>query len=111
MRSTDRVARFGGDEFAILLPEIEYDAAVETAKKISTTVENRLAMFPPVTASLGVAWFPIADRPFEVMVKAADELMYEAKKTRKGSTQYHRFEIVPTEAKTNAILDLPNDSC
>ena len=91
LRSSDRVARLGGDEFAVLLPEIEYDAAVEAGRKISTAVNITLQEFPPVTASVGVAWFGTSDRTFPAMVKAADELMYEVKQNGKGDIRTHRY--------------------
>lgn len=91
LRSVDRVARLGGDEFAVLLPEIRYDAAVEAGRKISIAVNNALGDFPPVRASIGVAWFEEVDRAFPAMLKAADELMYEAKESGKHDTRLRRF--------------------
>ena len=91
LRSTDRVARLGGDEFAVLLPEIEYDAAVEAGRKITLAVNAALERFPPVKASIGVAWFKDADRLFTVMLKAADELMYEVKESGKGVMRSRRY--------------------
>jgi len=84
LRTSDRVARLGGDEFAVLLPETGYDAAVEAGRKASAAMNAALAQFQPVTASVGVAWFAEVDRSFPDMVKAADELMYEVKKSGKG---------------------------
>ncbi|MFA7271057.1 MAG: GGDEF domain-containing protein [Sterolibacterium sp.] len=83
LRSSDQVARLGGDEFAVLLPEIGYDAAVEAGRKISIAVNTALEEFPPVSGSIGVAWFREADRLFPDMLKAADELMYEVKESGK----------------------------
>ena len=90
-RSSDRVARLGGDEFAILLLEIEYEAAVEAGRKISTAVNAALKDFPPVKASIGIAWFGEADRSFPEMLKAADEIMYEVKKSGKNNVRSRRF--------------------
>ena len=91
LRSSDRVARLGGDEFAVLLPEIGYDAAVGAGRKISISVSAALEDFPPVKGSIGVAWFEEADRMFPAMLKAADELMYEAKESGKGDMRPRRF--------------------
>ena len=90
-RSNDRVARLGGDEFGILLLEIEYEEAVEVGRKISTTVNTALKDFPPVKASIGLAWFSEADRSFPEMLKAADEIMYEVKKSGKNNVRSRRF--------------------
>lgn len=90
-RSNDRIARLGGDEFAVLLVEIGYEAAIEASRKISTTVDTALQGFPPVKGSLGIAWFGEADRSFPAMLKAADELMYEVKKSGKNNVRLQHF--------------------
>ncbi|MFZ1536500.1 MAG: GGDEF domain-containing protein [Chromatiaceae bacterium] len=87
VRSSNCVARLGGDEFAILLLEVDSPDAVAVADKILTAVKERLSSFPPVTASLGLAWFSASDQPFPAMLKAADELMYEAKQSGKGAVR------------------------
>jgi len=87
LRSSDRVARLGGDEFAVLLPEIEYAAAIEAGHKISAAVTSALRDFPPVKGSVGVAWFGEVDRRFSAMLKAADEVMYEAKESGKDDVR------------------------
>ncbi|MEN6587526.1 MAG: GGDEF domain-containing protein, partial [Sulfuricella sp.] len=94
LRSSDRVARMGGDEFAVLLPEIGYDAAVEAGRKISIAVSKALEAFAPVKASLGIAWFGEADRMFPEMLKAADGLMYEGKESGKGDMRPRRFSAM-----------------
>lgn len=91
LRSNDQIARLGGDEFAVLLPEIDYDAAVEAGRKISIAVGNVLDDFPPVKASIGVAWFRDMDRLFPAMLKAADELMYEVKESGKNDVLSRRI--------------------
>ena len=98
LRSNDRVARLGGDEFAILLPEIGYDEAVEAGRKISVAVNSALRDFSPVTGSIGIAWFGEIDRTFPAMMKAADELMYEVKKSGKGDIRSQHFA---TMSKSN----------
>ncbi len=84
LRSSDQVARLGGDEFAILLPEVGYEEAGKAGRKIFLALERALEKFPPVTTSMGIAWFETVDRPFPEMLKAADELMYTAKSDGKN---------------------------
>lgn len=81
----------GGDEFAVLLPEIGYDATVEAGQKISLAVIAALKDFPPVKGSIGIAWFGKADRLFPAMLKAADGLMYEVKESGKNDIRPRRF--------------------
>ena len=91
LRATDIVGRIGGDEFAIILPEIDADAIGEAGRKINDAMGTALAAYPPVTASLGIAWFEQPKEEFETMLKEADGLMYEAKKAGKGCTTTGRF--------------------
>lgn len=84
VRRDDVVARVGGEEFAILLPEVRCDGGVEVAKKMREAVEQTSFMFEgtriPVTVSLGVAeWAPELARTEDV-VQAADDKLYEAKR-------------------------------
>ncbi|MBK7767906.1 MAG: GGDEF domain-containing protein [Sulfuritalea sp.] len=90
MRKTDLVARFGGDEFAVLLPEIEYDNAVDAARQIAALLIS-LAGILAVSVSVGVAWFDDAGIGFPAMLKAADELMYDIKKEGKHGTRARCF--------------------
>jgi len=92
LRSIDCVARLGRDEFAILLPAVGWDVALQTAFKVAAVLRARLARFPPVTASLGQAWFCVADRPFPAMLRAAEELLYQAKKTGSDTVRSQRFD-------------------
>jgi diguanylate cyclase (GGDEF)-like protein len=77
-RSIDTVARFGGDEFAMILPEAEEKAAHIVAERIA----NRLAHDrdrPPITVSVGVAVYPTNGNRKESLMNAADSELYKAK--------------------------------
>ncbi len=84
IRASDIACRFGGEEFALVLPEASLDGASHRAGEIRSAIsaldlqygENALGK---ITASLGVAFFPgHADSP-ETLIRAADEALYEAK--------------------------------
>jgi two-component system, cell cycle response regulator len=85
VRRDDIVARVGGEEFAILLPEVGATGGVEAARKLRASIEDATFQFEgtviPVTISLGVAeWKPgVADA--QELMKIADEKLYEAKRT------------------------------
>jgi diguanylate cyclase (GGDEF)-like protein len=103
--SCNCVARLGGDEFAVIIPEVEYEAAVEAGRQIYTAVNTSLANFPPVTGSIGVAWFEKIDRVFPAMVKAADELMYEVKESGKNNMRSQRIpNTVYNFSNENSLL-------
>ena len=93
VRLSDTVSRQGGDEFVVLLTEIdEVQDAVLTAGKIIET------MAPPhvvggnqlhVTFSIGISIFPDNGLDVETMLRNADTAMYQAKKT--GRNHYHLY--------------------
>jgi diguanylate cyclase (GGDEF)-like protein len=80
LRPTDLIARFGGDEFAVLLPDVESQQAAQTAERVR---EQIAALSPPslstaVTVSIGVTGRSGQD-DVSGLVHRADEAMYEAK--------------------------------
>lgn len=88
------MARIGGDEFAVLLPEIDYDVAAEAGQKIAAAVDTAMKEFPPVSASVGVAWFENTKSGFHAMLGAADALMYEIKRDGKHGVRTQRGETI-----------------
>lgn len=80
LRPTDLVARFGGDEFAVLLPDLQLKQARQTAERIRQQVAG---LSPPslamaVTVSIGLA-SRTGDDDVATLVQRADEAMYVAK--------------------------------
>ncbi len=91
LRDYDVVARTGGDEFVVLLPEIEQPSiAMVVAEKLiaaaSENVEN-LGRSLRLHASVGVAMFPSDGQDFETLLSAADGAMYAAKAAGKNRYQ------------------------
>lgn len=84
LREADLAARWGGEEFCVMLPEAEPHAAVEVAERLRNAVERMSVAAPdgsllPVTASFGVAMSRCDERDFQRVVDAADHAMYQAK--------------------------------
>ncbi len=92
LRSNDLLARLGGDEFAMMLPEIGPEAVTEVGRKVFIAVNNALQDFPPVTASIGVIGFAKVTWTFSDIMKVADELMYEVKKTGKNNVSFRHYD-------------------
>jgi diguanylate cyclase (GGDEF)-like protein len=88
VRQIDHAARFGGEEFALLLPGTDRDGASRVAERVRESLEQRVIMTDSgeqirVTASFGVAIFPAAPTR-ESLVAAADAALYEAKRHGKN---------------------------
>lgn len=85
VRTTDFVARWGGDEFALLLPETTDKDATEVANKLleifmrNPLLVNGQKVLP--SASIGLAYFPIHATNAADLVNYADAAMYEAKQS------------------------------
>ena len=81
LRSTDTLARIGGDEFAVIAPGAHGEGAQRMAEAISTAVglHESDARGPTPTASVGWAVFPDDGMDFETLMRAADERMLRLK--------------------------------
>jgi diguanylate cyclase (GGDEF)-like protein len=94
VRKSDTVARFGGDEFVILLTAmLDKDDAAIVAEKILLHLSTPLqlsACSAQVGASIGIALYPDNGTDSQQMMKAADSLMYQAKQQGKGC---YRFSL------------------
>ena len=82
VRDVDILARYGGDEFVMLLPETDRDEAYAFAERLRERVSQmKLKDIPKFTISLGIASYPVDEKDFEDLIKKADEAMYSAKET------------------------------
>lgn len=83
LRRSDTVARMGGDEFVILLPQVDdEEQAATTARKVLAAIEEPFVLLGErynVTASVGISLFPRDGADEQTMLKNADVAMYEAK--------------------------------
>jgi diguanylate cyclase (GGDEF)-like protein len=99
LRKLDVVCRYGGEEFAILVPETPGSRATAVAEKLRKIIEswNFPGVPRPVTISIGVAEFPTDGRTRDELMKAADDALYSAK-------QQGRNRVVAAQRKVASGL-------
>ncbi len=93
IRVADIFARFGGDEFAILLADIGQDDAKRIVQRLRKALLEKMDMHVwDVTFSIGVLTFLTMPHSVEEMVRLTDELMYEVKVGGKNAIKYSVYE-------------------
>jgi diguanylate cyclase (GGDEF)-like protein len=81
-RAIDTAARYGGDEFVLVLPETESHAALRVADRIAERLRTD-GDEPPVTVTTGVAVYPHDGKTIDELLSAADHVLYR----KKGSSK------------------------
>ena len=79
-REIDIAARYGGDEFVLVLPEASAKAALHVGQRISERLRND-GLEPPLSVSIGVANYPVDGATLEELLSAADRALYANKHT------------------------------
>jgi diguanylate cyclase (GGDEF)-like protein len=83
-RPEDTVCRFGGEEMLVVLPGISRDSACTRAERLRQAmndlhIEYEGVQLPSITASIGVAVFPMHGQNPDSLIIAADQALYRAK--------------------------------
>jgi len=92
VRSIDIIARFGGEEFAVIMPQTEKDEAFlvaeRTRKNIKELMPRTWENFPrkEITVSIGIATFPLDGKDAKTLIRNADKALYRAKVSGKDRT-------------------------
>ena len=82
VRGVDTAARYGGEEFAIILPQAGPEGALAVAERLRMRIERtEVPGVGTITASLGIATFPLHASSRDLLVTAADRALYQAKRT------------------------------
>lgn len=111
IRAEDIACRYGGEEFLLVLPEINKDSLAERAEAIRAgapelEVEYHGQLLTGITISLGLAWFPEHGTTGEQLVEAADKALYRAKRTgRNRVVLAGQEEAVPQQGQLVSLLE------
>jgi diguanylate cyclase (GGDEF)-like protein len=84
IRKADTIARFGGDEFAVVLPGVELEQAINIAEKIALAMEEPFHIegnLLSVDVSIGIAIYPDHGSDSDTLLQHADVALYAAKKS------------------------------
>lgn len=96
LRAVDTAARFGGDEFVIILPQADTEGAMIVAERLRKRIEEmHVPGFGQVTSSFGVATFPNHASSRDTLLVAADRALYNSKnagRNRVSATDPSFFE-------------------
>jgi diguanylate cyclase (GGDEF)-like protein len=106
IRSTDQIARFGGDEFVLIFPEMDQASARLAVPKIheylNTEMQKRNI---PVTFSIGVLTCTAAPPTTDALVAMADRLMYSVKNSGKNSVRYDTYSGAATKQQSGVVVE------
>jgi len=102
-KGNDIVARFGGEEFVVVLKDISYENAIKVFKNICKNIQTHDIYLDKedsinVTVSIGITNEP--DKSLSDMLKTADERLYIAKKTGKNKVVYHDESVKEEHLET-----------
>lgn len=99
IRSSDKLYRYGGEEFVVLLPETDEKEAAEVAEKIRHKIEKKKfkgeELSQPnliVSVSLGIASYPKNAKNSGEIIFAADSALYEAKTSGKNTVKFAKIK-------------------
>ncbi len=109
LRDTDIPSRYGGEEFAVILPETDVHEAWITAERIRQAVEadgltGGRAGRAPLTVSIGTATYPIHCTDAASLIEAADAALYKAKSQGRNRVTTYDVEMLEEVPKDNYKL-------
>jgi len=109
VRDADEAFRYGGDEFAILLPQTSIKDAREVAERVRHRITSEIkAGSTSMTASLGLASWPVDGIAINEVISAADKALYYAKQSG-GDQSQAVVEILPPLAEPAIRFEVQQD--
>ncbi len=105
LRGVDSAARFGGDEFALILPQAYADGAMIVAERLRARIEQiNIPEFGNLAASIGIATFPLHANSRLELFRAADDALYAAKRAGRN-----RVVLAQTSSDAPTPITIPSE--
>jgi len=110
VRSADQAFRYGGDEFAILLPQTTIEATNEVAERVRQQIASEVKTGRiPITASLGLASWPVDGIESDEVVAAADTALYHAKRDGGNQSRHTLRTLLTLDDMMAGSADIRDD--
>lgn len=110
LRESDTLSRFGGDEFMVLLPDVDTDeAANKISEKVLSAIKEPFIIDGQeifITASIGISMYPRDGEDAETLIKNSDVAMYHTKELGKNSYNFYQSDM---SVKHHRLLNIEND--
>ncbi|MDD2832930.1 MAG: EAL domain-containing protein [Methylotenera sp.] len=109
IKPEDTLSRQGGDEFVLLLPHADAEAAAHIAQNLLNTISrpfNHDGQRITLTASIGIAEYPQDGKTFEQLSQSADAALFRAKKAGRNNFQFFAQQM---HEQANEMLQIEND--
>lgn len=108
VRGIDKVVRFGGDEFCVILPQTDFEQAAAVANRIRKSLTAGKFFIEPdievsISASFGIASYPTHAITKEDLIRRADLAMYRVKSTTKNAVGIATVEDAPSPLSTRIV--------
>lgn len=105
IRSTDILVRYGGDEFLLLMPDVDEETFSRILHRIQRRVNNTdVPEYSKIHLSVSIGGVVTSDETLEEAIVRADKLMYQAKNTKNAVITEHDFEQPKCEDNRQEIL-------
>jgi diguanylate cyclase (GGDEF)-like protein len=99
LRGVDTAARYGGEEFAVILPQAGIEGAMAVAERLRARIERtEVPGVGFITASFGVATYPLHATSRDMLVGTADRALYHAKNTGRNRVCTPQIEVTLTDS-------------
>lgn len=107
LRAVDTAARFGGDEFVIIMPQATTEGAVIVAERLRKRVEQLdVPGFGRLTSSFGVATFPTHASSRDSLVVAADRALYDSKNSGRNRVSFIDVSVFENTEPSDELIDV-----